>query len=57
MLWNGAPPAPAAPSTRGLDMLLGAHHYLDIAPEGRNKSAHPNWPRRRDEYDKTASAE
>jgi predicted dithiol-disulfide oxidoreductase (DUF899 family) len=41
---------------RGLDMLLGAHHYLDIAPEGRNKSAYPNWPRRRDEYDKTASA-
>jgi len=39
---------------RGLDMLLGAHHYLDITPEGRNKGAYPNWPRRRDEYDEVA---
>jgi predicted dithiol-disulfide oxidoreductase (DUF899 family) len=37
---------------RGLDMLLGANHYLDLTPEGRNDKAHPNWPRRRDEYDK-----
>jgi predicted dithiol-disulfide oxidoreductase (DUF899 family) len=35
---------------RGLDMLLGAHHYLDITPEGRNADAYPNWPRRHDEY-------
>lgn len=41
---------------RGLDMLLGAHHYLDITPEGRNRGAYPNWPRRRDEYDKAASS-
>jgi predicted dithiol-disulfide oxidoreductase (DUF899 family) len=41
---------------RGLDMLLGANHYLDITPEGRNASAHPNWPRRRDEYDMVALA-
>jgi predicted dithiol-disulfide oxidoreductase (DUF899 family) len=41
---------------RGLDMLLGAHHYLDITPEGRNRSAYPDWPRRRDEYDKAASS-
>ena len=41
---------------RGLDMLLGAHHYLDITPEGRNKGAYPGWPRRRDEYDKAASS-
>lgn len=41
---------------RGLDMLLGAHHYLDITPEGRNKGAYPNWPRRHDEYDKAASS-
>ena len=40
---------------RGLDALLGANHYLDITPEGRNDAAHPNWPRRRDEYDKAAS--
>lgn len=36
---------------RGLDMLLGANHYLDITPEGRNHRAYPNWPSRRDEYD------
>jgi predicted dithiol-disulfide oxidoreductase (DUF899 family) len=36
---------------RGLDALLGANHYLDITPEGRNDGAYPNWPRRRDEYD------
>jgi len=41
---------------RGLDMLLGAHHYLDITPEGRNRGAYPNWPRRRDEYDTAASS-
>jgi predicted dithiol-disulfide oxidoreductase (DUF899 family) len=40
---------------RGLDMLLGANHYLDITPEGRNGSAYPKWPRRRDEYDTPAS--
>jgi len=40
---------------RGLDMLLGANHYLDLTPEGRNDAAYPNWPRRRDEYDLAAS--
>jgi predicted dithiol-disulfide oxidoreductase (DUF899 family) len=35
---------------RGLDALLGTNQYLDITPEGRNGAAHPNWPRRRDEY-------
>jgi predicted dithiol-disulfide oxidoreductase (DUF899 family) len=40
---------------RGLDALLGANHYLDLTPEGRNDAAYPNWPRRRDEYDKAAS--
>ena len=39
---------------RGLDALLGANHYLDITPEGRNDGAYPNWPSRRDEYDKAA---
>jgi len=39
---------------RGLDALLGANHYLDITPEGRNDGAYPNWPRRRDEYDLAA---
>jgi predicted dithiol-disulfide oxidoreductase (DUF899 family) len=36
---------------RGLDALLGANHYLDLTPEGRNDGAYPRWPRRRDEYD------
>jgi predicted dithiol-disulfide oxidoreductase (DUF899 family) len=40
---------------RGLDALLGANHYLDLTPEGRNEAAYPNWPRRRDEYDTAAS--
>ena len=39
---------------RGLDALLGANHYLDLTPEGRNDAAHPNWPRRRDEYEQAA---
>jgi predicted dithiol-disulfide oxidoreductase (DUF899 family) len=41
---------------RGLDALLGANHYLDITPEGRNDGAYPNWPRRRDEYDMAPSS-
>jgi predicted dithiol-disulfide oxidoreductase (DUF899 family) len=35
---------------RGLDMLLGTHHYLDVTPEGRNEAAYSEWPRRHDEY-------
>jgi predicted dithiol-disulfide oxidoreductase (DUF899 family) len=35
---------------RGLDALLTTNHYLDIAPEGRNRGAYKNWPRRHDEY-------
>ena len=35
---------------RGLDALLGTHHYLDLTPEGRNAKAYPRWPRRHDEY-------
>jgi predicted dithiol-disulfide oxidoreductase (DUF899 family) len=35
---------------RGLDALLGAHHYLDLTPQGRDSLAYPDWPRRHDEY-------
>lgn len=35
---------------RGLDMLLGTHHYLDLTPEGRNEAGYRAWPRRHDEY-------
>lgn len=36
---------------RGLDLLIGASHYLDIAPNGRNEADDPNWIRRHDEYE------
>ena len=42
---------------RGLDALLGANHYLDLTPEGRNDAAHPNWPRRHDEYGQSGLSE
>lgn len=35
---------------RGLDLLIGANHYLDIAPKGRNEAQDPNWVRRHDDY-------
>ncbi len=35
---------------RGLDALLPTSHLLDRAPRGREDDAHPEWPRRRDEY-------
>ena len=41
---------------RGLDTLIGTHHYLDLTPEGRNESRYPDWPRRHDEYDVAAPA-
>ncbi|MCW3474500.1 DUF899 domain-containing protein [Limobrevibacterium gyesilva] len=38
---------------RGLDMLNGAYHYLDLVPKGRDEAAlkfHSDWLRRHDEY-------
>ena len=38
---------------RGLDMLNGAYHYMDIAPKGRDEDGLPwpmAWLRRRDQY-------
>ena len=40
---------------RGLDMLNGAYHYMDIAPKGRDEDGLPYsmaWLRRHDQYDK-----
>ena len=40
---------------RGLDMLNGAYHYLDIVPKGRDEAGLPYgmaWVRLRDEYDR-----
>jgi len=39
---------------RGLDMLNGAYHYLDLLPKGRDEASlpfHSEWLRRHDEYD------
>jgi len=39
--------------SRGLDMLNGAYHYLDIGPKGRDEDKlgyHMEWVRLRDEY-------
>ncbi len=38
---------------RGLDMLVGAYNFLDLAPKGRDEDALPwsmSWVRRHDEY-------
>jgi len=38
--------------SRGLDMLNGAYHYLDIVPKGRDEDKlgyHMEWVRLRDE--------
>lgn len=40
---------------RGLDILLGAYNFLDMAPKGRDEDALPwsmAWVRRHDEYEK-----
>jgi predicted dithiol-disulfide oxidoreductase (DUF899 family) len=39
--------------SRGVDMLNGAYHYLDLVPKGRYEAGHSNpqfWVRRHDEY-------
>lgn len=38
---------------RGLDMLNGAYHFLDLVPKGRDEAnlpSHSDWLRRHDEY-------
>lgn len=39
--------------SRGLDMLNGAYHYIDLTPMGRAEEGERNmyWLRRRDQYD------
>lgn len=36
---------------RGGDILIGAHHFLDMTPKGRNEATVMDWVRRHDEYD------
>jgi predicted dithiol-disulfide oxidoreductase (DUF899 family) len=39
--------------SRGVDMLNGAYHYLDLTPKGRDEAGKPQtWVRRHDEYDR-----
>ena len=35
---------------RGGEAVLGAYHWLDLAPKGRNESSTMNWVRLHDEY-------
>ena len=38
---------------RGIDMINGAYHFLDLTPKGRDEAGHDNpqfWVRRHDEY-------
>jgi predicted dithiol-disulfide oxidoreductase (DUF899 family) len=39
---------------RGVDMMNGAYHYLDLTPKGRDEGTQPGnpqaWVRRHDEY-------
>jgi predicted dithiol-disulfide oxidoreductase (DUF899 family) len=44
---------------RGLDMLVGAYNFLDLAPKGRDEDALPwtmAWVRRHDEYEAAPTA-
>jgi len=44
---------------RGLDILLGTYHFLDMAPKGRDEDALPwtmAWVRRHDEYEGAAKS-
>jgi predicted dithiol-disulfide oxidoreductase (DUF899 family) len=39
---------------RGVDMMNGAYHYMDLAPKGRDEADQRptmSWLRRHDEYD------
>jgi predicted dithiol-disulfide oxidoreductase (DUF899 family) len=40
--------------SRGVDMMNGAYHYLDLLPKGHDETGQPNpqaWMRRHDEYE------
>ena len=40
---------------RGTDVLNGTWQLLDRSPRGRDDGAHPDWPRRHDEYEHPAA--
>ncbi|MCF0048841.1 thioredoxin family protein [Dyadobacter sp. LJ53] len=37
--------------SRGCDVLIGAHNYLDLTPKGRNEDSTMDWMRHHDKYD------
>ncbi len=40
--------------SRGIDMVNGAYHYIDLVPKGRDEAGHDNpqyWVRHHDKYD------
>jgi len=39
--------------TRGLDILLGTHNFLDLTPNGRNEKSTMDWIRYHDQYGTT----
>jgi predicted dithiol-disulfide oxidoreductase (DUF899 family) len=42
---------------RGVDILLGAHHYLDLTPKGRNEASTMDWVRLHDKYGDNGSVD
>jgi predicted dithiol-disulfide oxidoreductase (DUF899 family) len=36
---------------RGADVLIGAHHFLDLTPQGRNEASTMDWLRLHDRYE------
>ncbi|RJG46924.1 DUF899 domain-containing protein [Mesorhizobium sp. DCY119] len=42
---------------RGVDVLLGAHNYLDLTPKGRNEKGTMDWVRLHDEYEDRPAAD
>lgn len=56
---NGAVYHTYSTYARGLDILVGAYNFLDMAPKGRDEDALPwsmAWVRRHDEYEPTPVA-
>ena len=41
---------------RGVDILIGAHNFLDLTPKGRNETEIMDWVKRHDEYESAGNA-
>jgi predicted dithiol-disulfide oxidoreductase (DUF899 family) len=39
---------------RGVDILIGAHNYLDMTPKGRNENTIMDWMKHHDRYERAA---